>query len=160
MGVSAVSAEDISQTNDTLEIDDSNIFSAAKTGTFNDLYDDIAADIFEGRFNIEKDYKFNAETDKNLSEGITITFQRSGNYIIEGNNHVIDANNKACIFKFNNGNIYINNLKFINSGLTAIQLHDCELYTNNVTFENNTTPMKQGQYILKEVVIIVTMTNL
>ena len=149
MGVSAVSAEDISQTNDTLEIDDSNIFSAAKTGTFNDLYDDIAADIFEGRFNIEKDYKFNAETDKNLSEGITITFQRSGNYIIEGNNHVIDANNKACIFKFNNGNIYINNLKFINSGLTAIQLHDCELYTNNVTFENNYDPDEAGAIYLK-----------
>ena len=57
MSISAVNAEYIDQTNDTLEIDDSDILSAAKTGTFSDLADDITASISENRLNIEKDYK-------------------------------------------------------------------------------------------------------
>ena len=142
--ISAVNAEDIDQTNDTLEIDDSDILSAAKTGTFSDLADDITASISESRLNIEKDYKFNNETDKGLIGGITLTFDVSGDYIIEGNNHVIDANRQAGIFKFNNGNVHINNLKFINSARTSIILTNCKLYTNNVTFENNYDPGDAG----------------
>ncbi|WP_406531538.1 hypothetical protein [Methanobrevibacter sp.] len=76
--ISAVNAEDIDQTNDTLEIDDSDILSAAKTGTFSNLADDITASISENRLNIEKDYKFNNETDKGLIGGITLTFDVSG----------------------------------------------------------------------------------
>ena len=76
--ISAVNAEDIDQTNDTLEIDDSDILSAAKTRTFSDLADDITASISENRLNIEKDYKFNNETDKGLIGGITLTLDVSG----------------------------------------------------------------------------------
>ena len=59
-------------------------------------------------------------------------------YVINGNNHIIDANNGAGLFKFINGTVEINNLIIKNCIRSAIILENCKLTTNNVTFINNT----------------------
>ena len=135
MGISAVSAEDVNQTDSSLEITDSNEISAdGHTGSFADLSNAIESS--DNELNINSDYKFNITTDGNLIEGIKKNFN-NGNYVINGNNHIIDADNKASLFSFSNGTITINNLKIINSNRSSIILKNSILYTNNVTFENN-----------------------
>ena len=137
IGISAVSAEDFSQTDNSLEITDSDAISAddSTVKSFTNLSQAVYAST--GELNIQSDYKFNSSTDNDFEKGITINIIPKGTYIINGNNHVIDADNKAGIFKFNNGTVIINNLKLTNANLSSIELYNCELHTNNVTFENN-----------------------
>mgnify|MGYP007012600603 CR=1 FL=1 len=112
MGISAVSAEDINNTDNTLETADSEVISAdGPTGSYADLFNAIQAS--DNELNINSDYKFNSTTDGNYKEGINFNFNNS-EYLINGNNHIIDADNKASVFKFSNGKITINNLKIIN----------------------------------------------
>lgn len=135
MGISAASAEDINNTDNTLETTDSEVISAdGPTGSFADLFNAIQAS--DNELNINSDYKFNSTTDGNYKEGISINFN-NGEYLINGNNHIIDADNKASVFKFSNGKITINNLKIINANRSSIILNNCIVHTNNVTFENN-----------------------
>ena len=135
MGISAVSAEDINQTDNSLEISDSEVISADEpAGSFADLSKAILDSNTE--LDIKTDYKFNSATDENLTRGITINFNDES-FTINGNGHVIDADNKASVFKFSNGKLYLNNLKIVNASISSIILNNCILYTNNVTFENN-----------------------
>lgn len=135
MGISAVSAEDINQTDNSLEISDSEVISADEpAGSFADLSKAILGSNTE--LDIKTDYKFNSATDENLTRGIAINFNDES-FTINGNGHVIDADNKASVFKFSNGKLYLNNLKIVNASMSSIILNNCILYTNNVTFENN-----------------------
>lgn len=143
ISMTAVSAEDINQTNDTLEITDSDVVSAGETKSFMDLSTDIDNSP-EDRIDITSDYKYNAKTDKDLQKGKPLVISETGSYTINGNNHVIDAGNKAAVFRFTNGTVIINNLKIINSNTSAIYLNNCELRTNNVTFENNHDYYEEG----------------
>ena len=103
--------------------------------TFTDLHNDISAsaDVFE----MEKDYKFNNVTDNGSSIRIT-----KDNFVINGNDHIIDGGGQASIFTITGKNITINNLKIVNGYsdgagggmLTAFG----SLTLNNVTFINNT----------------------
>ena len=136
IGISAVSAEDINKTDDSLEISDSDVISDNSPKSFSDLGKAIGEGSQEG-LNIISDYEFNNATDDAFKNGLTLNVDPDGTYTINGNNHVIDAKNQAGIFKFNNGTFIINNLKLCNAKISSIILNDCELRTNNVTFENN-----------------------
>ena len=139
IGISAVSAEDINQTDDNLEISDSDVISDNAPKSFSDLGKAIGESPDEG-LNIVSDYEFNNATDDAFKNGITLNLNPAGTYTINGNNHVIDAKNQAGIFKLNNGTFIINNLKICNAKTSSIILNNCELRTNNVTFENNNDP--------------------
>ena len=136
IGISAVSAEDINQTDDSLEITDSDAVSVDESTVKSFTNLSQAVDKSEVDLNIESDYKFDSSTDKNFTNGIKININPQGTYTIYGNNHVIDADNKAGVFKFYNGKVIMNNLKITNTNMSSIILVNCELHTNNVTFEN------------------------
>lgn len=136
MAISAVHAEEINQTEDNLEISDSDTLSAGTVKSFTGLLNDVSNSPQNG-LNIQSDYKFNPNKDMNLKQGISLTIEDDSEYVIEGNNHVINANDQAGIFKFTNGTVYINNLKLINTDRSSIILNNCILYTNNVTFDND-----------------------
>lgn len=139
MSVSAVSAENINQTEDTLEISASDVISDNAPKSFSDLEKAFEENSDDG-INIVSDYEFNSAADDDYKEGITLNLNPEGTYTINGNNHVIDAKNQAGIFKLNKGTFIINNLKLCNANTSSIILNDCELRTNNVTFENNNDP--------------------
>ena len=111
--------------------------------SFSDLDNDIDESPDEG-IDITSDYKFNNATDENLVNGISLNINPEGTYTINGNNHVIDANNQSGVFKFNYGTVIINNLKICNAKISSIILYECELHTNNVTFENNYDSISGG----------------
>ena len=94
VGISAVSAEDINQTDSSLEISDSDVISADESKSFTDLDHDIMASP-QDHWDIESNYKFNNDTDKNIKIGKELDINNDGTFTINGNNHVIDANNQA-----------------------------------------------------------------
>lgn len=102
--------------------------------TFTDLAKDISTsgDVFE----VEKNYKFNNGTDDERKIGIA-----KDNFVINGNNHIIDGNGQAAMFLILGKNVTINNLKFVNgysvSAGGAIGVQTGSLTLNNVTFINN-----------------------
>ena len=85
--------------------------------------------------NVENNYKFNNQSDLIYEDGINIT---KNNYVINGNNHIIDCDNQARAFVITGKNVVINNLIFKNgfheSG-SAIN-STSTLTLNNVTFIN------------------------
>ena len=89
----------------------------------------------DSNFNFNSDYKFNPATDKNYSEGINIT---KNNFVINGNNHIIDCSNQARAFYVAGKNIEINNLVIQNAfyGYGSAIRADSKLTLNNVTFIN------------------------
>ena len=66
------------------------IISVNQAGSFSDLNDNIASN--EDCLEITNDYSFNDSTDGDFKGGILIN---KTNYVINGNNHVIDAKGKA-----------------------------------------------------------------
>ena len=81
---------------------------------------------------LNQDYAFNNETDKDFSIGIRI---EKDNLVINGNNHIIDAKGQSRIFNVTGSNIIINNLILKNANDSAI-LDYGSLKTDNVTFTN------------------------
>ena len=102
--------------------------------TFTDLANDISAsaEVFE----IEKNYKFNNDSDD--AKKINIA---KDDFVINGNNHIIDANGQASVFFIQGKNVTINNLKLVNGHFGgaggAIAVEAGSLTLNNVTFSNN-----------------------
>lgn len=130
MSVGVVCAEDANQTSqDTLGMTDSDVISDAP-GTYDDLYNNISQS--SGSISLEKDYKYNKEKDTKRF----IEFNNT-NYVIEGNNHIIDADGKTSVFKIYNSNLTMQNLILRNCNDSAIILYGSNLITINVTFENN-----------------------
>ena len=128
-GNNAYSLETISETvNNPLRVEDENSFTQLSL----DLND--STDVFE----INHDYSFNSEIDD--ENGIIIN---KTNFIINGNNHIIDAANAAAIFNISSAShVTINNLTLKNArGIegSAICINPlASVTTNNVTFINNT----------------------
>ena len=127
--VGFVFAEDINQTNEDLEITDGDTVSAGEVKTYKDLLDTVG----DLRANLDSDYAFN-QGDVNR---ITITGAENYNYIINGNNHVIDGKNNAGAFKLIKGEFTIKDLTIKNCGESAIILTDTQLTLNNVKFIDN-----------------------
>ena len=131
MGVAC--AEDANQTvSDILELDDT---PDVISDTPELSYDDLSKKINESSDSItlESDYKYR---DTDSVKKIEFTNRV---LTIDGNNHAIDADGKATIFKVHGGSITLKNLVFKNTHDTAIQLQNCILYTFNVTFINDTS---------------------
>ena len=105
----------------------------------NNTFTDLAKDIYAsgGVLEIERNYKFNNNTDNRRPIGIA-----EDNFVINGNNHIIDGNGQVSIFTVIGKNITINNLKFVNGYSDgyggAIIAGKGSLTLNNVTFINNT----------------------
>ena len=134
MTMGVVFAEDANQTvPDTLELDDAqDIISDAPEMS----YDGLSKKINESTDSItlESDYKYN-DTDSIKQ----IEFKNK-NFIIDGNNHAIDADGKTGIFKVTGGNLTLKNLVLKNTNDSAILLKNCILNTINVTFINANSP--------------------
>jgi len=133
VSIGFVSAEDVNQTNiDDLQSPDTDLVSDTDYKSYTDLNNTIHNS--GNTVNLTSDYEFK-DGDKyyikiDISENDTLT--------INGNNHIINGNNKAGLFECVKGSIFINNLTIINCGKTAINIINCEVTTNNVIFENNT----------------------
>ena len=123
----AVSAADL---NDTVDFDN---LEDVGDKTYNNLQEEITAE--KSSYTLENDYKFNNEVDKDYSSGINIT---KNNFIINGNNHVIDCNNQARAFDITGKNVEINNLIIKNAfyGYGSAISVNSRLTLNNVTFIN------------------------
>ncbi len=125
--------EDLSEKS-ILEETQDNILSENEENSFSQLQMDIdnSTDILE----ITHDYKFNNDTD-NLS---MISIEKD-NFVINGNSHVIDANNLSAIFSISGTNITLNNLILknanANSGSALYISEGSTVTTNNVTFTNS-----------------------
>jgi hypothetical protein len=99
ISVTAVSAVDLNDSEDLNNLD------SVDDKSYNDLQTKIMAE--KSSYTLENDYKFNNEVDKNYSSGINIT---KNNFIINGNNHIIDCGNQARAFDITGKNVEINNL--------------------------------------------------
>ena len=121
--------------------------------TFTDFSKDMneSADVMD----VQHNYKFNNETDKG-----PVVINRS-NFVIEGNNHVLDGSNQTTIFAITGSNITINNLIFANGNCKFGGQYDFSgggaiislgsLTLNNVTFINNTANYYGGDILAVEV---------
>ena len=78
IGISAVSAEDINQTDNSLEITDSDAVSVDESTVKSFTNLSQAVDKSEVDLNIESDYKFDSSTDKNFTNGIKININPQG----------------------------------------------------------------------------------
>jgi len=109
--------------------------------TFTQLSLDINASA--NTFDIHSDYAFSSESDDSY------VIIDKNNFTINGNNHVIDGNDKSRIFFISGGNITINDLLFINANFTQggaiYSLGNITL--NNVTFISNTANRGGSVYI-------------
>ena len=131
VSVGFVSAEDVNQTGiDDLQVSEENVLPDVDAKSFADLNDTISKS--GNVVNLTDNYEYKDGdgyyVEVTIDEGDTLT--------INGNNHVIEGNNKAGVFKFINGTVFINNLTFKNCGDIPILFMN-ELTTNNVIFENN-----------------------
>lgn len=107
------------------------MMSDAFEGTYTDLSNKI--NTTDSTVKLDINYKYN-DTDKG-KEYIKIV---NRNLTIEGNNKIIDANNKAGLFKITNGSEVVLKNMVIRNGLnSSIILVSSKLTTFNVTFENN-----------------------
>ena len=131
--VGFVCAEDVNQTDSDLGVTDVDVISAGDR-TYADLNNDI--DTTKPEANLAANYTYNPGTD--TIKRINISGDSSlPTYTINGNNHSIDGNKTAGVFKFTNVNVTINDLVFKNCGESGIILVNSILTTNNVIFENN-----------------------
>ena len=127
--VGFVFAEDINQTNDNIEVADTDVISTQDVGTYADLSQKI-----EAKTDLDKDYAFN---ENDTIKKIAINDKINKNYVINGNNHTIDGNNKVGVFSFTNVAATINDLTIKNCGESAILVENSTLILNNVNFIDN-----------------------
>ena len=132
---------------DILKTTQNDLYTASE-GSFTNLTDEIND---KTSFDLERDYKFNNETDD--SNGIVIS---TDNFALNGNGRTIDGNNQSRIF-----NITANNVTLSNLILTGGNAKDGgAIYTtgsltlNNITFINNYASNQGGAIILKNVAAI------
>ena len=129
LSLGCVCAQDYGDNQVIYDVDDSDMLSDSQKMTFNDLNELIKNS--NNEINIENDYVFNSNTDKDFKSGINVTKK---NLVINGNNHIIDASNQATCFNVKAKNVTINNLIFKNANNSAVNLIIGELNTNNVEF--------------------------
>ena len=136
--IGAVCAHDLNQTDQScvdgengIGINDEDVLSDSSVKSFKDLNESMS-DMTISEFNVTDDYAYD-ESDGDFPNGIVIN---KDNFVINGNNHVIDAKSKNRIFTVNGSNIIINNLVFKNGIDHAAVILGKNITTNNVTFIN------------------------
>ena len=131
-----VSAEDINETSDTVETSDMDTISldTDSSTTNGNTYTDLDDEIKKSKKSLElkNDYTYNNKTDKIKKIEIS-----KNNFVINGNNHYIDGDNKTSGFYITNSkNLTIKNLIFKNFDEYTIYLEDSQITLDNVSFEN------------------------
>ena len=127
--ITAISAADLNDTDDTNVLKDENM----NANSFSDLNRGI--NDAESNIDLGNDYKYNNTKDQDHVKGINII---KDNFVINGNNHVIDCDNKARAFNIIGNNVEIKNLIIKNafyeqgSAISTVSA----LTLNNVTFIN------------------------
>ena len=118
--------------NEDLSInDDNHIIKNNMNSSFSDLSTTINST--SKSIELTNDYIFNEESDENYVKGIVI---EKNDFVINGNNHIIDAKNKAGLFTITANNVTLNNIIFKNSNNVALNITGIGIVTNNVTFMN------------------------
>ena len=116
LSLTAVSAGDNhTDTNQGLAPDDFNEkLMETQTESYNDFYEDIKN--CTGTFDIQSNYKYVESDDAGYLE------IDKGNFMIKGNNHVIDgsAGEQGLVLTNSDGNITICDLTFVNYSMSAI----------------------------------------
>lgn len=98
---------------------------------------------------LHKDYAYNSTKDIEYRNGIHID---RDNYVLDGNNHRIDACGKARIFNITSRNVTIKNLRFINANATDGSAIYSRYGLNllNCIFENNTSKQSGGALFVEK----------
>ena len=126
--ITAISAVDLNDTNKDV-LNDVN----TDTKSFSDL--DMEIMDADSNITLDKDYKYDDTKDMYYFYGINVNTE---DFVINGNNHVIDCNGKTKAFNIKVKNVEINNLIIKNgfsNGGSAIS-STSKLTLNNVTFIN------------------------
>ena len=88
---------------------------------------------------LNKDFTFNNTTDQIYINGVQIS---KDNFVINGNNHIIDGQNQARILNITGNNITLKNIIFKNGASDnkagAVYITGLNIKINNCTFINNT----------------------
>ncbi len=145
--ISAVCAENVDNT--TLDTTDNDVISANEK-----TYDDLANLInssSSATIDINDDYKFNVQND---TQKVIVIENSSLNYVINGNNYVIDGSNSAGLFRIVNSTVTLKNLVIRNCNSSAIILDNALLTTINVTFEKNHDLDRGGAIFAKQSTIV------
>ncbi len=142
-----VCGADVSTTDNSFEINDanqtidSNLDTESNEETYNNLNDEIK--IESDTVDLKNDYKYNEEIDK-INR---IEIVNKENFVIEGNNHYIDGDNKAIGFYIINCNqLTIQNLYIKNCDQFGIYLYNTSIRLENLSFENNHGNIGGGIY--------------
>lgn len=83
--------------------------SGVAAGSFTELQENIDTDA-DDVLDVNEDYVYNEVSDKSISEK-GVSLNRS-NYVINGNNHTVDAKSSSKIFNIKGSNITIMILSF------------------------------------------------
>ena len=128
--ISVVSATEV---NNTIEID--NPLEVTPDNEFNYTFTDLSNEIDESEdiLNIQHDYTYNNESDNGY-----VVIEKD-NFIINGNNHILDGNKQSGIFNITGTNVTIKNLVFTNgkTDMGGIVYSTGEVTLSNVTFISN-----------------------
>ena len=131
ISVSAISAADLNDTDNT----GTDVLKEDGSGNFGDLNKEVSAS--QSTLNLNKDYKFDNKSDAQYVKGVNISRE---NYVINGNNHVIDCSNQARALTITGKHVVVNNLiiknGFSKDGSAIIAKSNITL--NNITFMNCT----------------------
>ena len=141
--INGVNASDIEDNSNNLAVNENQevITADGDVGNFTELsnYVNAGNSIIE----LDKNYKYVEGDSISVTDGIAIP-DSSSPLTINGNNHVIDGNGVARIFKILNyasSPVVLNDITFTNAGNGAIYSLNPHLTINNCTFENNYAPM-------------------
>ena len=109
LSVGAISAADLNETNDVIELDSNNIIDSTVNnsdshGTFNDLQNEINNAPTGSVLYLSKDYDADSNAVIHLDKDLTI----------DGQGHTLNANYECYVFDSESGNIILKNLKLIN----------------------------------------------
>ena len=81
------------------------------SNSFTDLNKLINNDLNKSEIILEDDFVYQDDCDENFTNGIFI----NKSIVINGNGHIIDAQNKSMIFNIKGDNVVIKNITFINA---------------------------------------------
>lgn len=128
LSVAATSAADLNDT-DNLDV----LKDTSTDKSFTDF--NLKVYVEDEDISLDSNYKYDNESDQDY---VTGNYLYKNNFVINGNNHIIDCNNQARAFNITGKNVEINNLVIKNAAYesgSAIATNS-KLVLNNVTFIN------------------------
>ena len=95
--------------------------------------------------NLYKDYTYDNNTDSSFTEGILI----NKSVVINGNGHIIDAQNKSRIFNITADNVIIRNISFVNAN--CFPIHERGIIVEPIIFEPIFSTFTHGHQVYNSV---------